>query len=652
MSNEIQTEIYEPATPERPVEIANLATYREWHAESLADPQTFWSKRVESYTWGKKPNQVLSGEGPDARWFADGEINIAENALDRHVEAGRGDLPALIWESEAVDAARRPEEVRTLSFRELRDDVARVAGVLAGFGVKAGDRVTVCLPIVPELVIAMLAIARLGAVHNVIFAGFPPQALRDRIVDSGSEVVITSDGGWRAGKAIALKSTLDHALAATTPVRKVLVLRRTGGPVDWVHGRDHWWHEAQASAKPAAPVRVPGDAPLFIMYTSGSTGKPKGIVHGTAGYLVYAAESGRHGFDLRAGDIFWCTADPAWITGHTYSVYSPLLNGAATVLFEGVLAHPDWDRAWDIVERHRPRALYTTPTLVRGWQRQGEAGPRRRDLGSLRLLGSVGEPIQPSLWRWFREVVGGGRTPIVDTWWQTEAGAATVLPLPYSIPAKPGAAAVPYFGVAPVLLDGAGLEIDGEGTGLLALARPWPGQALGIWGDRARYLSTYWTNGYKHYLTGDVAHRDAEGYLWIRGRADDVIKVNGHRLGTAEIEGALAASPLVAESAVIGIPDEQAGEAIVAFVVPRPRVADDAALRSALVGEVETRVGKLARPRTFHVLPQLPKNRSGKILRRVLKEFAITGKISGDLSTLDDSGALEALLNTHTRKTT
>lgn len=629
-----------PPPPPRPVEVADLETYRRLHARSLSDPEGFWRERVAEFRWARPPDRMVEGDGPAARWFAGGRLNLAENALDRWVDAGRGDRPALVWESEAVDEARRPRETRTFTYRELRDEVARLAGALRDLGVAAGDRVTVYLPIVPELPIAMLACARLGAVHNVIFAGFPEQALLDRIEDSGSRVVITADGGWRRGVAVPLKPVVDAALRRTGLVRHVLVLRRTGEPVDFTPGRDRWWHEAVPAAAPVAPAPVASDAPLFLMYTSGSTGKPKGIAHATAGYLVHTALTARHAFDLHPGDVSWCTADPAWITGHTYTVYGPLLSGATSVLFEGALDFPDWDRAWDVVERHRPALLYATPTLVRAWRRHGDDGPRARDLGSLRLLASVGEPIGPSVWRWYRDAVGGGRAPVVDTWWQTEAGAAMIFPFPYATPAKPGSATLPFFGVEPGIADEAGRLLDGEASGQLVILRPWPGMLQGIWGDPRRSHDAYWKAVPGAFLTGDAARRDADGYYWIAGRTDDVIKVNGHRLGTAEIEGAVLSHPDVAECAVAGAPDEKAGEAVLAFVVLKPGRPTGPEVERGIVAAVEALVGKLARPRELRFLAALPKNRSGKILRRLLREWAATGVVKGDLTTLEDGSAL------------
>lgn len=639
-------EVFAPPAAPRADTITDLATYRALHARSLAEPDAFWAEQIAGFHWFQQPERAYTGSGPDARWFPGGRTNLAFNALERHVRAGRGDHLALVWESEAVDAARQPRQIRRYTFRQLRDEVVRLASALAALGVKAGDRVTVYLPIVPELPIAMLATAWLGAVHNVVFAGFPSQALLDRIEDSGSTVVITADGGWRNGKVVPLKPVLDEALERTALVRHVVVLRHTGSPIELRAGRDRLWSDLTAAADTALPAaELPSDHPSFLMYTSGSTGKPKGIVHGTAGYLVHTGLTARHAFDLRPGDVAWCTADPAWITGHTYTVYGPLLAGAATVIYEGILSAPDWDRAWDIVTRHRPQVLYTTPTLIRAWIRHGETGLRQRDLSSLRLLASVGEPINPSVWRWFRAVVGAGRTPVVDTWWQTEAGAAMLFPLPYATPAKPGSATFPFFGVEPALVDAAGQLVAGEGSGQLVVNRPWPGMLLGIWNNPQRYRSAYWEPVPGRFLTGDTARRDADGYLWVLGRADDVIKVNGHRLGTAEIEGAIVAHPAVAESAVVGVPDEQVGEAVLAFVVLKPGHDADAA-RAGIVRAIETQVGKLARPREVRFLESLPKNRGGKILRRLLREYAITGKISGDVSTLDDSTALPPAVTT------
>jgi len=435
---------------------------------------------------------------------------------------------------------------------------------------------------------------------------------------------------------------VDEAARRTQLVERVLVLRRTGEAVDMTPGRDLWWHDALEAATPAAPVPMASDAPLFLMYTSGSTGKPKGIAHGTAGYLVHAALTALHAFDLRPGDVNWCTADPAWITGHTYTVYGPLLAGASTVLFEGVLGFPDWDRAWDVVERHRPNVLYSTPTVIRAWLRQGDTGPRGRDLSSLRLLASVGEPINPSVWRWFREVVGGGRTPVVDTWWQTEAGGAMIFPLPYATPTKPGSATLPFFGVDPAIADADGRLLDGEATGQLVIRRPWPGMTQGIWGNPERYRDAYWKPVPGAFVTGDAARRDADGYLWIIGRTDDVIKVNGHRIGTAEIEGVVVAHPAVSESAVVGLPDERTGEAVVVFVVLKLGHVASAEVASGIERSIESKVGKLARPREVRFLEMLPKNRSGKILRRLLREWVLTGTMNGDVTTLDDATASPA----------
>lgn len=631
----------EPPPPApRPGAIADAAEYRRLHERSLADPEGFWPEQIPTVRWDRKPERVLTGAGPEARWFPGGRLNLAANCLDVHIDAGRGDQPALVWEGEAVDGERRPRERRAWTYRELRAAVAAAAGALAELGVGSGDTVTISLPVVPELPIAMLACAWLGATHNVVFAGFPPQALADRIRDAGSRVVITADAGWRGGRRLPLKPAVDEAARLAPQVEHVLVVRHAGGEAAWTLGRDRWWHEAVRAAAPSpAPRAVDSDHPLFLMYTSGSTGKPKGIEHGTAGYLVHALTSARHAFDLRPGDVHWCTADPAWITGHTYTVYAPLLAGATTLLYEGVLSFPDWDRAWDIVERHRPRTLYTTPTLIRAWIRHGEAGLRRRDRSSLRILGSVGEPIGPAAWRWFRDAVGEGRAAVVDTWWQTEVGAAAIFTPPYAAPAKPGSAGLPFFGIAPAIVGADGAAVDGPGRGQLVLTRPWPGQARGIRDDAARWRAAYWQAVPGAYATGDAAARDADGYLRIHGRTDDVIKVNGHRLGTAEVEAAIAAHPAVSEAAAIAVPDERTGEAIIAFVVARRRGEDGEAAAAGIVRAVEERVGKLARPREVRFLDALPKNRSGKILRRLLRGYALTGRFDGDLTTLDDATA-------------
>jgi acetyl-CoA synthetase len=625
----------------RPGAISRFEDYQRLYQASLVDPERFWREQIQGFHWFQLPKRMLMGEGPEARWFSGGRTNLAYNALQRHIDQGRGEHLALIWESEAVNDRQEPVHIRRYTYRQLRDEVAQLAGVLARLGVQAGDRVTVYLPIVPELPIAMLACAWLGAVHNVVFAGFPALALLDRIEDSGSRVVITADGGWRNGKEVPLKPVLDEALTRTDLVKNVVVLRHTQTPVSWVPERDFWWHElVAANHSQPVPAEVESNHPSFLMYTSGSTGKPKGVVHGTAGYMVQTGLTAQYAFDLRPGDVSWCTADPAWITGHTYTVYGPLLAGASTLIYEGVLAFPDWERVWKIIARHQPRVLYTTPALIRAWMRQGEAAPRRHDLASLRLLASVGEPINPAVWQWFRDVVGRGTAPIVDTWWQTEAGAAMIFPLPHATPLKPGSATLPFFGVVPGIVDPNGVAIHGEGSGQLIIQRPWPGMLLGIWNNPRRYVETYWQAVPGGFNTGDTARRDADSYLWILGRADDVIKVNGHRLGTAEIENAIISVSAVAESAVAGVPDETTGEAVLAFVVLKPEAQDQGAAREAILRAIETQVGKIARPREIKFVDSLPKNRGGKILRRLLRELATTGQIKSDVSTLDDSTAL------------
>jgi len=640
-SSSSSTRIDTPSSPRPSPDIPDLATYQRLHRQSLDDPETFWRAQIARFRWSCAPERILAGESYDAQWFQGGSINLAVNCLDVPIANGHGEKLALIWESEAANERREPREIRRYTYLRLRQEVVETAKRLVSLGVRAGDRVTIDLPIVPELPIAMLACAWLGAIHNVIFAGFPKQALVDRIADSQSKVLITADGSWRNGKLVALKPVVDEAARESQLVEKVLVLKHAGNPIDWIPGRDFAWDDPTlALGEAPTPEPSRSDAPLFLMYTSGSTGKPKGIVHGTAGYLVHTGLSAHHAFDLCPGDIAWCTADPAWITGHTYAVYGPLLNGATTIIYEGTLAYPDWDRAWDIIARHHPAVLYSTPTLIRAWLRHAEEGARRSDLSSLRLLATVGEPIQPRVWTWFRDVVGAGKTPIVDTWWQTEAGAAMILPLPHVTPLKPGAAALPYFGVEAGVVDAEGKAAAAGVTGNLVIKRPWPGQLLGIWGNRERYLETYWQKMPGAFTTGDEAKRDEDGYFWILGRSDDVIKVNGHRIGTAEIEAAIVAHPSVTEAAVVAVPDEQTGEAILAFVVLAKSDDDRITAERGILRGIEERVGKLARPRSFTFVLSLPKNRGGKILRRLLREYALTGKIQGDLSTLEDPSAL------------
>jgi acetyl-CoA synthetase len=635
-------ELFAPADLGRQPQIRDLEAYREWHRRSIEDPEGFWKEIAHDFAWFTQPSRIVEWQWPDARWFVGGKTNLAFNALEEQIARGHGDRVAILWESEAVDEQRGPAEVRRITYRQLLSQVARFAHGLKRLGVKRGDRIAICMPVVPELAIAMLASVRLGAVHSVIFAGFSDRAIADRVQDAGSAVVITADGAYRAGKTIPLKATINSAARLTNIIKHVVVLRRTGQPVEWSAGRDVWWHDlvAHDGGEEASAEPVDSEDPLFIMYTSGSTGKPKGVFHTTAGYMVYVGTTGKQVFDLRPGDVHWCTADLAWITGHAYTLYGVLLNGATTVLYEGSLAHPDWTRTWQIIQRHCVRQFYTAPTVVRELIRNGAEQPATYDLSSLRVLGSVGEPISPTVWKWYYQHVGGGQAQVVDTWWQTETGGAMISPLPGVTPTKPGSATLPFFGVEPGIVDAEGNELHGEAEGFLVIKRPWPAMLRGVWGDRPRYLDTYWSQTKEFFFTGDAARRDADGYYWLLGRVDDVVKVKGHRLGSAEVEGAIIAHPSVAEVAVVSVPDETTGEAILAFVALKPGHQPSEALEQAIARQVEQQVGKLARPKEIRWASALPKNRGGKIMRRLLREYAITGTIRGDTTTLDEVGIL------------
>jgi acetyl-CoA synthetase len=580
---------------------------------------------------------VLDWKPPFARWFEDGELNVAYNCLDRHVEAGRGDRIALRWEGE-------PGETRTLSYRELLGEVCRFAGALGALSVGRGDRVAIYMPMIPEAAIAMLACARIGAPHSVVFGGFSAEALRDRILDAGATVVVTADGGYRRGKVVPLKRSVDHALEGAPQVRAVVVARRTREDIPMQAGRDHDWAELiarQPTSSPATPV--PAEHPLFILYTSGSTGRPKGVLHTTGGYLVQTALTTKWVFDLKDDDVYWCTADIGWVTGHSYVVYGPLANGATVMMYEGAPDTPDKDRFWRIIERHRVTILYTAPTAIRTFMRWGDEYPKRCDLSSLRLLGTVGEPINPEAWMWYQRTIGGERCPIVDTWWQTETGAILIAPLPGATPTKPGSCTRPLPGIAAEVVTRAGERCGDNQGGLLVVQRPWPSMLRTIWGDDARYREQYFSTIKDTYFTGDGARRDGDGYFWVVGRIDDVLNVAGHRLGTAEVESALVSHPAVAEAAVVGRRDEIKGQAVVAFVTLRMGQAPSAALKDELRAHVTTQIGALARPDDLRWADALPKTRSGKIMRRLLRELAEGGDVKGDITTLEDLSAIAKL---------
>ena len=622
------------------------AEYERRYAESIADADGFWAREGRRLDWIRPYSQVrdTSFDAADlhVRWYADGVLNVAANCLDRHL-ATRADKTALIFEPD--DPA---EPARRISYRELHAAVCRFANVLRAEGVARGDRVTIYLPMIPEAAIAMLACARIGAVHTVVFGGFSPESLAGRIADCGSRLVVTADEGRRGGRTIPLKANVDEALAkpGTDCVERVVVVRHTGGEVAF-GARDRWYDALAASVSEACePEAMGAEDPLFILYTSGSTGRPKGVLHTSGGYLVHAALTHECVFDLREDDVWWCTADVGWVTGHSYLVYGPLANGATSVLFEGVPSWPDASRIWRIVDRHRVTLLYTAPTLIRALMREGEAPVRAASRASLRLLGTVGEPINPEAWLWYHRVVGEGRCPVVDTWWQTETGGILISPLPGASDAKPGAAMRPFFGVEPAIVDGEGRVLEGACEGNLVLRSSWPGQMRTVYGDHQRFVDTYFRTFPGMYFTGDGARRDADGDYWITGRVDDVINVSGHRLGTAEVESALVAHPSVAEAAVVGYPHDVKGQAIYAYVTTRVGVEPDDALREALRRWVRKEIGALAVPDHLQWAPALPKTRSGKIMRRILRKIAANEHDAlGDVSTLADPDVVRTLVD-------
>ena len=618
--------------------------YQALYAESIADPNAFWAKHGNRIDWIKQYSQV-SDVSYDAKnlhinWFADGSLNAAANCLDRHL-AERGDQTAIIWEGD------EPDQQRHISYRELHEDVCKFANVLKANGAKKGDRITVYMPMIPEAAIAMLACVRIGAVHSVVFGGFSPDALAGRIQDCESNMVITADEGVRGGRPIPLKSNTDAALKSCPDCTTVIVVKRTGGAIDWVEGRDVWYEEAMRAASADCPAEeMNAEDPMFILYTSGSTGKPKGVLHTTGGYMVYASMTHQYVFDYHDGDIYWCTADVGWITGHSYIIYGPLANGAITLMFEGVPTYPDSSRFWRIVEKHRVNMFYTAPTAIRALMREGEAPVASCDKSSLRLLGSVGEPINPEAWMWYHKIVGEERCAIVDTWFQTETGGILITPLPGATPTKPGSATRPFFGIKPVLVDGDNNLLDGAADGNLCIDHSWPGQMRTVYGDHQRFIETYFTTFPGRYFTGDGARRDADGYYWITGRVDDVLNVSGHRMGTAEVESALVAHPKVAEAAVVGYPHDIKGQGIYAYVTLIAGVAPDTALASELRQWTRTQIGPIATPDLLQWAPQLPKTRSGKIMRRILRKIAANEYDQlGDTSTLTDPAVVDDLVD-------
>ena len=618
--------------------------YEDQYRRSIADPDGFWAEEARRrLDWMAEWNVVSEWDLPAGRvaWFQGGRLNACVNCVDRHL-ATRADQPAIVWEGDD------PADDKTITYQELHDAVCRLANALKRRGVRKGDRVCIYMPMIPEAAYAMLACARIGATHSVVFGGFSPQSLKDRILDSDCRTVITADEGVRGGRIVPLKRNTDEALAECPNVDTVLVVRRTGGDIDWTEGRDVWYHDAvPGESATCDPEPMDAEDPLFILYTSGSTGKPKGVQHGTGGYLLHAAMTHELIFDYHEGDIYWCTADVGWITGHSYIVYGPLANGATTLMFEGVPTYPDASRAWQVVDKHGVNIFYTAPTAIRQLMGQGDEYVRATSRATLRLLGSVGEPINPEAWEWYHGVVGEGRCPIVDTWWQTETGGIMISPLPGATDLKPGSATLPFFGVRPALLDGDGRVIEEtEAAGSLVITASWPGQIRTVYGNHQRVIDTYYAAFPGYYLTGDAARRDADGYYWITGRTDDVMNVSGHRLGTAEVESALVEHELVAEAAVVGFPHEIKGEGIYAYVTLMVHAQEDPeALRGELVQLVRSEIGPFARPDVIQFAPGLPKTRSGKIMRRILRKIAANELDDlGDTTTLAEPAVIDDLV--------
>ncbi len=617
--------------------------YLAMYEESIRDPDGFWARHGQRIDWITPYSKVKNtryDDDVDIRWFEDGELNVSANCLDRHLEA-RGDQAAIIWEPDDPG-----EDARTLTYRELHEDVCRMANALLEMGVRRGDRVTIYMPMIPEAASAMLACARIGAVHSVVFGGFSPDALASRIHDCDSRFVITADEGLRGGRKVPLKSNADQALEDCPHVGAVLVVRRTGADVAMKEGRDHWWHDVRESVSAACPpATMHAEDPLFILYTSGSTGKPKGVLHSSAGYLVYASMTHRYVFDYHDGDVYWCTADVGWVTGHSYIVYGPLANGASTLMFEGVPNWPDASRHWQVVDKHSVNIYYTAPTAIRALMREGDGPVTSTSRASLRLLGSVGEPINPEAWDWYWRVVGDSRCPVVDTWWQTETGGILITPLPGATDLKPGSATRPFFGVRPAIVDNDGRILEGAATGNLCLLDSWPGQMRTVYGDHERFIQTYFATYPGKYFTGDGARRDEDGYYWITGRVDDVLNVSGHRMGTAEIESALVAHPKVAEAAVVGAPHDIKGQGIYAYVTLNAGEEPGDNLSRELAQWVRKGIGPIATPDWLQWAPGLPKTRSGKIMRRILRKIAENDFAHlGDTSTLAEPGVVDDLI--------
>ena len=651
-----ETRVFAPAKEfSQRARIKSLAHYRKLHAESLKSPEKFWARAAKNeLVWFKPWKKVLQWKVPNAKWFVGGKLNVSHNCLDKWLGTATANKAAIIWEGEpATDG--KPGEERVLTYKQLHREVCRFANVLKRNGIKRGDRIIIYLPMIPEAAIAMLACTRIGAVHSVVFGGFSAQSVADRIQDCGAKMVITSDGGFRRGAVVPLKKNVDDAMllkdahghSLTKTIEKVIVVRRCNNEVHMTEGRDVWWHrELDYVDSECAATPMDSEANLFILYTSGSTGKPKGILHTTGGYLLGAKMTMNYVFDLQDQDVYWCTADIGWVTGHSYVVYGPLACGATSLMYEGAPNWPEPDRVWRIIAKYGVTILYTAPTAIRAFMKWGVEWPQKHDLSSLRLLGSVGEPINPEAWMWYQEHIGGKRCPIVDTWWQTETGGIMITPLPGATPTKPGSATLPFFGVQPEVVDDSGKKVPPNCGGKLVIRKPWPSMLRGIWGDPKRFKETYWSEVKGSYFTGDGCRQDADGYFWIVGRIDDVLNVAGHRIGTAEVESALVSNQKVAEAAVVGRPDELKGQALVAFVTLKTGIIGTPELREELRQHVGKEIGPVAKPDDIRFAEALPKTRSGKIMRRVLKQIASGEVVKGDTTTLEDFNVIAKLMAT------
>ncbi len=643
MEGSIESTMKETRRYDPPVEfskeagVRSMRAYRALRRQAEKNPEEFWSTLASELTWFRPWSSVLEWKAPKATWFKGGQTNLSYNCLDRHLDGWRRTKAAIVWEGEDGD-------VKTLTYDQLHREVCKCANVLKELGVKKGETVGIYMGMVPEAAIAMLACARIGAVHNVVFGGFSADALRDRMNDSKATLLITQDGAWRKGEVVELKKAADTAARKIPTLKGMLVVKRTAQTISMKRNRDIWWHDAMEKASATSkPAKLSSEHPLFILYTSGSTGKPKGILHTTGGYSLWALYTTRQVFDLKDSDLYWCTADIGWITGHTYVIYGPLLNGGTTFMYEGAPNHPAPDRFWDIIERQRISVFYTAPTAIRAFMRWGDEYPKRHDLSSLRLLGSVGEPINPEAWIWYHRMIGGSKSPIVDTWWQTETGGIMISPLPGATPTKPGSATLPLPGIDVDVVRKDGTSCDPDEGGYLVIKSPWPSMLRTIYGDDKRFRDTYWKDFPGWYFTGDGARRDKDGYFWIMGRVDDVVNVSGHRLGTAEIESSLVAHSAVVEAAVVARPDEIKGSALIAFVTLARGRKHSPALKETLRRHVAAEIGAIARPEEIRFAEALPKTRSGKIMRRLLREIASTGGVSGDVTTLEDFSVLEDL---------